>query len=281
MKTISTFAVVLLLCVFTTTLTPLFAQAPVVEGKAPELAPDPVDKTVPEPVVEPVVEKKIEPPVSPKVELPKVGQVVAAPWGSGLYLATVKTIGDGTAEILYHDDKIVRKINLEDCITITTKTWQLGDEVLAVWSSGKFYMGIIVKIEKDQYSVEWADGSPASLVSADRILQLLPPQGMKEGEPVVAPWGDGFYLGSVTELKTNWAYVYYEDDGLAREVLYSHIKRIIPRKWKVGDLVLAVWSTGRFYKGTIVEVKPNDTYSVQWDDGSAPSDVVTDKIIPR
>lgn len=100
------------------------------------------------------------------------------------------------------------------------------------------------------------------------------------GDNVAAVWDDGnFYLAEVMAVQGDDITVQYADDDSVKTVPASDVRTIEIKTWSVGDKVLAVWSSGRFYSGEIVEAN-DPTYVVEWDDGSVPSDVTSDKIIP-
>ncbi|HEX9093269.1 MAG TPA: hypothetical protein VF902_04740 [Coriobacteriia bacterium] len=98
------------------------------------------------------------------------------------------------------------------------------------------------------------------------------------GDRVAAPWGGGSYIGSVTAVRGDKADVLYDDDKVTREIAISDLIVVVKKTWSVGDKVMAVWSSGKFYPGTVTEAKAGDVYVVKWDDGSSPSDVEAAKI---
>jgi hypothetical protein len=103
----------------------------------------------------------------------------------------------------------------------------------------------------------------------------------KVGDMVAATWADGnLYLAKVTAVGDKEVTVQYVDDSSTKTVPDGDVKPIPARQWAVGDKVLAVWSSGRFYKGEIIKVG-SSACQVKWDDGSAPSDVTADKIIAQ
>jgi hypothetical protein len=103
----------------------------------------------------------------------------------------------------------------------------------------------------------------------------------KVGDRVAAPWGGGQYIGSVTALSGDKSSVLYDDDKVTREIANAELTLVAPKTWAVGDKVMAVWSSGKFYAGTITAAKAGDIYTVKWDDGSTPSDVEAAKIFAK
>jgi hypothetical protein len=99
------------------------------------------------------------------------------------------------------------------------------------------------------------------------------------GDSVAAIWDDGsYYLANVIGVKGDQITVRYVDDASTKTVPSSDVRPVPVKAWAAGDRVLAVWSMGRFYPGTIIEAN-DPTYKVKWDDGSEPTDVVSDRII--
>ena len=227
-------------------------------------------------------EEVVEEPV--KESAFKEGDTVAAPWGGGQYHGTVKAVDGETVSVLYTDDGVTRDVEAKDLTLIKEKNWKVGDKVLAVWSSGKFYEGTIEEDKGDGvYIVKWDDGSEPSEVKADKIIALggEEEEGIKVGDTVAAPWGGGQYHGTVKAIDGETISVLYTDDGVTRDVKLNEITPIETKKWKVGDEVLAVWSSGKFYEGTIEEDKGGDVYIVKWEDGSEPSEVKAEKIMKK
>lgn len=98
---------------------------------------------------------------------------------------------------------------------------------------------------------------------------------------VAAKWTDGnLYLAKVTAVADGKVTVTYQDDNSVGTVTIAETKAITVKQWTVGDKVLAVWSAGRFYPGTVEAATP-PTYTIKWDDGSTPSEVDAAKIIAQ
>ena len=100
-----------------------------------------------------------------------------------------------------------------------------------------------------------------------------------KGDSVAAKWTDGnLYLASVTAVEGDQIRVTYVDDGTTGSVATADVRSIPTSALAVGDRVLAVYEGGRLYPGEITEAT-GTTYTVKWDDGSAPSSVEAGKII--
>lgn len=99
------------------------------------------------------------------------GQKVAATWTDGNYWHAEVTAVDGDQiTVQFLDDKSTLTMPASDVRAIEETTWEVGDEVLAVWTSGRFYLGEITKVDGDTYTVKWDDGSSPSPVTADKII---------------------------------------------------------------------------------------------------------------
>jgi len=99
------------------------------------------------------------------------------------------------------------------------------------------------------------------------------------GKTVAAKWSDDNYYLAKIKAVTDGKYEIDYEDGSQGTVSEEEMKEI-PAKpvLNVGDKVLAVWSGGKFYSGTVEEVKAKGAI-VKWDDGSEPSMVEFGKII--
>lgn len=94
----------------------------------------------------------------------------------------------------------------------------------------------------------------------------------KVGTHVAAKWTDGDYWGATITGNSGGKYQVKYDDGTEGEVGEAELKSITPKEdIKVGDKVLAVWSTnGKMYKGEVQELQATGAI-IKWDDGSEPS----------
>lgn len=100
-----------------------------------------------------------------------VGDSVAAMWTDGsYYLATVTAVDGDSVTVTYVDDGTSKTLKAGDVRAIPTKTYAVGDRVLAVWSSGRFYAGEVTKVDGDAYTVKWDDGSTPSTVEVTKIV---------------------------------------------------------------------------------------------------------------
>ena len=92
---------------------------------------------------------------------------------------------------------------------------------------------------------------------------------LKVGDPVFAEWTtNGWYHGKITKTcEVGWHILF--DDGDQKCCTPAQVvKDIVPTaaQVKVGTKVLAQWSNGRFYPGTVSAISGGN-YSIHFDDG--------------
>ncbi len=123
-----------------------------------------------------------------------------------------------------------------------------------------------------------APAAPPATAPAPAVVPA--PAAIAVGASVAAPWtNSSLYLANVIAVNGSVAKVKYVDDSSEADLDLAKLIPVVNKSWAVNDKVLAVWAGGRFYAGTITAVKPNNTYTVKWDDGSTPSDVDAGKIV--
>jgi hypothetical protein len=94
--------------------------------------------------------------------------------------------------------------------------------------------------------------------------------GSSKNKEVCAKWSTGWYEATITsETADKYHVVYYDkvEADLPKDEVRFPLKK---EEIKVNDRVLAVWTSGTYYPGTVVELK-EDGAMVQWDDGSSVS----------
>jgi len=93
---------------------------------------------------------------------------------------------------------------------------------------------------------------------------------IKPGDIVFAEWEkNGWYHGTVGEECGNGRFMILFDDGDTKCcTTYVIVPDVIPPKTSVlpGKAVLAQWSDGKYYPGT-VSVTNEDIYNINFDDG--------------
>lgn len=101
------------------------------------------------------------------------GVTVAAKWNDGAYYSAVITKVDGDKYDLNYDDGSVKKGVPESDLIMLDPNLELkvGDKVQAVWTTAKFYSGVIEKIDGETIIVKWDDGSKPSAVAPGKIFK--------------------------------------------------------------------------------------------------------------
>lgn len=220
-----------------------------------------------------------------------IGSQVASKWADGNYWAATVTDISGSTFTVNYDDGTKETNSKENLILLSNKiALKSGDKVLAVWSSnGRFYSGVIEEVKAGSAVVKWDDGStPSEVVLGKIILQprqtATPPTSgdIPVGSRVASKWADGNYWAATVTDSTGTTYKVKYDDGTNGTNTIDKLKLLSDTiTLEKGDKVLAVWSSnGRFYDGVVQEVKTTSAI-IQWDDGSAPSEVVLGKIIKK
>lgn len=103
----------------------------------------------------------------------QVGQAVAAKWTDGnLWLAKVTAVNGDQIGVQFSDDNSKLTVTAADVYPIEETTWAVGSDVLAVWTSGRFYPGQITEANGNTYTVKWEDGSEPSQVTGDKIISV-------------------------------------------------------------------------------------------------------------
>ena len=106
----------------------------------------------------------------------------------------------------------------------------------------------------------------------------IPRKELASGMRVAAKYQSFYYAGTLGD-SVGKDYLVKWDDGTKGDVACADILPISSGQIKVGSRVMAVWSkNGRMYDGTVTARK-DGSFTVKWDDGSAPSDVAEDNIV--
>lgn len=211
------------------------------------------------------------------------GDSVAAKWSDGnYYLAKIEAISGCEYNILYADGDH-GMIGVEGLRAIPKKPrWKVGDQVLAVWSTARFYPGKVKEIKDNGAVIEWDDGSTPNYVPFVKIMDYKDsggPVSYSKGMTVAAKWSDGNYYLALIDSVYECMYDILYADGDRGRVDRSGLLEI-PKSLdlKAGDKVMAVWSAARFYPGLITEIT-SEGVIVKWDDGSTTTTVPVDRVI--
>lgn len=224
---------------------------------------------------------------TPKGPTFSVGMTVAAKWkDNNYYLAEIKAVNNDKYDVAYADgDK--GTVSADDMKEVPAKpTLKTGDKVLAVWTTAKFYSATVQEVKASSAVIKWDDGTAPSEVAFGKIIPMpaettTQASNYKVGMKVAAKWKDNnYYLAEIKAVNNDKYDVAYAD-GDKGTVSADDIKEV-PAKptLKTGDKVLAVWTTAKFYSGTVKEVKANGAV-IKWDDGTAPSEVAFGKIVKQ
>jgi len=114
------------------------------------------------------------------------GDTIVAPYSNGhYYLATIFMREDNKLGVTYADDGTHGMVWEEDCRPTQNLTFVVGDEVYAVWTTGRLYSGTITAVDGStnpvMYTVKWDDGSPSSQVPKCKIMPEDPSLVMYPG----------------------------------------------------------------------------------------------------
>jgi hypothetical protein len=188
----------------------------------------------------------------------------------------------------------------------------VGDRVVARWGSGSFYEGTVESVGA-RHVIKWGDGSKASEVEPSDVMPI-PKAGSDPqvvvGDFVFARFGSNAWPGAqVTSVAPGAIGVKYASDGTAATVTPEKILKAPPAvapeiqkqlaqteflnkakasgrprapatyKAKVGDTVVAEWITQSWFSGKVKTLKA-DKATVEWADGSRPTEVAVDKLVP-
>lgn len=188
-----------------------------------------------------------------------------------------------------------------------------GDTVVARWSGNSFYEGKVEKIDDNKIKIKWNDGSNPSDIDKSDVYEI-PKEGAKPdvavGDMVLAKISTNSYWNAaeITKIDGDVYVVKAVGSSDTKNVDANKIIKVSaataanlkdsagsndflkaaqakkptpPKDFKAqkGDKVLAQWATYSWWSGKVTKVS-GDKVTVAWDDGSTPSDVETDKVLP-
>ncbi len=191
---------------------------------------------------------------------PKVGDTVVAKWSAGSYYeGKVEKIDGAKMTIGWEDKSQSTVIDEADIFTIpktgTVPDVKQGDMVLAKTASGTYWNGAeITGIEGGVYKVRVVTGSTSVNVAGEKIIKA----------PATA----------VADFKQAAS----STDFLA-EAKKGKVTIPADYKPKKGDPVLAEWTTGSWWEGTVDNISGSNIY-IAWQGNFKPSAVNIGKIIP-
>lgn len=178
---------------------------------------------------------------------------------------------------------------------VATK-FKLGDKVEARWHGGSYYKGTVAAIAADgTYSINYDDGDKETGVAEVNInLQVVPTTqvqvqvepvngtAFKVGDKVLANWkgGSRWWEAKVTGIDGPAISVKYDSDSTTDALGPLSVSHYPSGAAKVvvGSKVVAKWTNGSYYGGTITAVNGAKA-TVKWNDSSAPLDVALTDIV--
>jgi hypothetical protein len=210
------------------------------------------------------------------------GSAVAAKWSDGsYYLATITAVSQQGFHVLYEDGtQVILQGN--DMIPVPRNPdLHLGDRVLACWTDSCMYVGVVTADKGVTFTVAWEEGGRPTDVVAGRIVRipLSPQPQLAPGSAVAAKWSDGsYYLATVTAVSQQGFHILYEDG--TQSILQGNDMIPVPRQPDLhpGDRVLACWTDSCMYPGVVTADK-GVTFTVVWEGGGSPMDVVAGRIV--
>ena len=217
----------------------------------------------------------------------KPGDKVAAKRDDGgHYLAIVTAAGGGQFDVLF-DNGDKATVGAADVTRVSRDAnFAVGDQVIAAWRGTVMFPGTVSAKTEFTVTVKWDDGDEPLEVARDRVALLrrdaaAPAGGFGVGTSVAAKWvGDSYYIATVAGPADGGKYHVEYGDGDKGEVAAADMFRVdADRGIAVGARVLACWSGARMYPGTVT-ARTQNSYTVKWDDGSAPLEVPREKIVP-
>ncbi len=205
----------------------------------------------------------------------KVGDTVWAQWRPNAWYRgkAVKTCAVGFHVTFDDGDRadLAPALIIVDRVPPVGKV-KIGTRVLAPWTDNKMYPGTVVATKEGKYKIKFDDGDSGLVALKDlrvRTAISSAAPAAKVGDTVWAQWkANAWYHGKVAK-KCDVGFHVVFDDGDKADVAPSLI--IVDRapaadKVKVGVRVLALWTDGRMYPGTVIAIEEGK-YRIKFDDG--------------
>lgn len=194
----------------------------------------------------------------------------------------------------------------------TTAKFNIGDTVVAKWAQNSFYEGKIETVSDAKIKVKWSDGSSPTEVDVADVF-TLPKAGakpeVKVGEIVLAKVASGSYWNGVELTGINGeVYAVKLDNGQTSNISAEKIIKIpadvaanfkqknetndfikeaqtkkptrpTGYKPKEGEQVLGEWATNSWYQAKVQKIS-GDKATLAWEDGTKPSEISLEKVLP-
>jgi hypothetical protein len=101
-----------------------------------------------------------------------VGTTVCAKWSSSWYEAVITGIAGAKYNVKYGDGATGTVTEAEIKLPSKKNEVKIGDKVLAVWTSVRYYEGTVNAVTADGCIVKWNDGSTPSLAKWGKVVKL-------------------------------------------------------------------------------------------------------------
>jgi hypothetical protein len=217
--------------------------------------------------------------VAPAGEVPKVGDAVWAQWlpNDWYHGQADKKCSIGLHVAFDDGDQADRPLGLIVVDRAPKKEdVKVGTHLLARWTGGKVYPGTVQRVTPaGKYAIQFDDGDSATVGLED----LRPfPSGTRSAKPaavgdtVWAQWlPNAWYHGKVDKKGAAGLHVTFDDGDQADRPLGLIVVDRAPNKEdvKVGTHLLAIWTDGKVYPGTVTRVIAGGKYAIQFDDGDS------------
>lgn len=194
-----------------------------------------------------------------KTAKPNVGDTVVAKWSQNSFFeGKVESVTDAKIKINWSDGSNASEVDAADVYPLPKAgekpDVKVGDIVLAKISSGNYWNGAeITKVEGDVYAVKVINGESSNL-SSEKIIKI--PAAVAANFKEEAKQGD-FLKAAQANKPTPPA----------------------DFKPKAGDKVLGEWATNSWYQAKVQKVVGSKA-TLAWEDGSKPSEVDLEKVLP-
>jgi transcription antitermination factor NusG len=190
----------------------------------------------------------------------KEGDTVVGKWGTSFYEGKVEKIDGSKIKIAWLDKSAPTDVDSNEVYAMPASgakpDVKAGDKVLAkISSSGSFWAGAeVVSIDGDVYKVRDVSGNSTANISGEKVIKV-----------------SSATAANISDRASSTDFL--KDAQTHKPTVPSDFK---PKK---GDKVVAEWTTNSWYSGKIDRVDSSKIY-VAWDDGSNPSPVNTDRVMP-
>ncbi len=157
---------------------------------------------------------------------------------------------------------------------VTAEQVEVGSRVLARWTDGRHYPGTVTRVaEGRRYDIRFDDGDRRTVNLAHVRLRdtLRNMNGAPNvGDVVWAQWKPNAWYHGKVEKKIPVGFHVVFDDGDRADLPPSLIvadRAVTAEQVVVGRRVLARWTDGKHYPGTVAEVAEGRKYDIRFDDG--------------